>query len=163
MTFKLKFRGLMLFRWILIVWERKVEGFSKITSFHWNYQSGSIPWHTFSVKLVFLLWKWYSQWFEKTWIQCNCAKYQGILNSHCIDGWMTCDFTSCLTVFQSYQDDVWMIMKGCVQWNSVYGWEDFTSNGDRTRSARSVSQRLTNWATGAPTVFIRLQDGAFPL
>ena len=24
-------------------------------------------------------------------------------------------------VFQSYQDDVWMIMKGCVQWNSVYG------------------------------------------
>ena len=28
---------------------------------------------------------------------------------------------SFLTVFQSYQDDVWMIMKGCVQWNSVYG------------------------------------------
>ena len=24
---------------------------------------------------------------------------------------MTCDFTSFLTVFQSYQDDVWMIMK----------------------------------------------------
>ena len=38
-----------------------------------------------------------------------------------IDGWMTCDFTSFLTVFQSYQDDDWMIMKGCVQWNSVYG------------------------------------------
>ena len=38
-----------------------------------------------------------------------------------IDGWMTCNFTSFLTVFQSYQDDVWMIMKGCVQWNSVYG------------------------------------------
>ena len=37
------------------------------------------------------------------------------------DGWMTCDFTSFLTVFQSYQDDVWMVMKGCVQWNSVYG------------------------------------------
>ena len=36
-------------------------------------------------------------------------------------GWMTCDFTSFLTVFQSYQDDVWMIMKGFVQWNSVYG------------------------------------------
>ena len=29
-----------------------------------------------------------------------------------MDGWMTCDFTSFLTVFQSYQDDVWMIMKG---------------------------------------------------
>ena len=37
------------------------------------------------------------------------------------DGWMTCDFTSFLTVFQSYQDDFWMIMKGCVQWNSVNG------------------------------------------
>ena len=40
---------------------------------------------------------------------------------HWMDGWMTCDFTSFLTVFQSYQDDDWMIMKGCVQWNSVYG------------------------------------------
>ena len=38
-----------------------------------------------------------------------------------MDGWMTCDFTSFSTVFQSYQDDVWMIMKGYVQWNSVYG------------------------------------------
>ena len=38
-----------------------------------------------------------------------------------IDGWMACDFTSFSTVFQSYQDDDWMIMKGCVQWNSVYG------------------------------------------
>ena len=36
-----------------------------------------------------------------------------------MDGWMTCDFTSFLTVFQSYQDDVLMMMKGCVQWNSV--------------------------------------------
>ena len=51
----------------------------------------------------------------------NC--YMGIKNvgRSDIDGWMTCDFTSFLTVFQSYQDDVWMIMKGCVQWNSVYG------------------------------------------
>ena len=32
---------------------------------------------------------------------------------------MTCDFTSFLTVFQSYKDDVWMIMKGCVQWSFV--------------------------------------------
>ena len=38
-----------------------------------------------------------------------------------MDGWMTCDFTSFLTVFQLYQDDVGMIMRGCVQWNSVYG------------------------------------------
>ena len=38
-----------------------------------------------------------------------------------IDGWMACDFTSFSTVFQSYQDDVWMIMIGCVQRNSIYG------------------------------------------
>ena len=65
------------------------------------------------------------------------------------DGWMTCDLTSFLTVFQSYQGDVWMIMKGCVQWNSVYGWEDFTSSEDRIWSARSVGQRLTPWLNGA--------------
>ena len=41
-------------------------------------------------------------------------------------------------------------MRGCVQWNSVYEWEDFTSSEDRTRSDRSVGQRLTHWATGAP-------------
>ena len=35
-----------------------------------------------------------------------------------VDGWMTCEFTPFLTVFQSYQDDVGMIRKGCVQWNS---------------------------------------------
>ena len=33
---------------------------------------------------------------------------------------MTCDFTSFSTVFQSYQDDGQMIMKGCVQWNPTY-------------------------------------------
>ena len=38
-----------------------------------------------------------------------------------LDGWMTCVFTSFSTVFQTYQDDVRLIMKGCVQWNSVYG------------------------------------------
>ena len=38
-----------------------------------------------------------------------------------MDGWMTCEFTSFSTVFQSYQNDARLIMKGCVQWNSVYG------------------------------------------
>ena len=41
------------------------------------------------------------------------------------DGWLTCDFTSILTVFQSYQDNVKVIMKGRVQWNLLYGWKDF--------------------------------------
>ena len=30
------------------------------------------------------------------------------------------DFTFFLTVFQSYQDEVWVKMKGCVQFKSVY-------------------------------------------
>ena len=53
---------------------------------------------------------------------------------------MTCDFTSFLTVFPSYQDDVSMIMKGCLQWNSVNGCDDFTSSEDRSRAAISVGQ-----------------------
>ena len=34
-----------------------------------------------------------------------------------MDAWMTGDFTSLSTVFQSYQDEERLIMKGCVQWN----------------------------------------------
>ena len=49
-----------------------------------------------------------------------------------MDGWRTCDFTSFSTVFQSYQDDERLTLKGCVQWNSVYGVEDFALRGDRT-------------------------------
>ena len=41
--------------------------------------------------------------------------------SQMMDGWMICDFTSFSTVFQSYQDDERLVMKGCVQWKSVYG------------------------------------------
>ena len=69
-----------------------------------------------------------------------------------MDGWITCDFTSFSTVFQSYQDDERLIIKGCVQWNSVYCCEDFASNGDRTRSARirekrqkRISKRRPGW------------------
>ena len=36
------------------------------------------------------------------------------------DGWMTCDLMSFSTVFQSYQDNGMLIMKGYVQWNSIY-------------------------------------------
>ena len=35
------------------------------------------------------------------------------------DGWMTCDFTSFSTVFQSYQGIGQMIKEGCVQWNPI--------------------------------------------
>ena len=40
------------------------------------------------------------------------------------DLWMTCNFTSFSTLFQSYQDNGLMIMKGCVQWNPIYDWKD---------------------------------------
>ena len=36
-----------------------------------------------------------------------------------MDGWIICDFLSFSTIFQSYQDDRRMIMKGSVQWNTV--------------------------------------------
>ena len=38
---------------------------------------------------------------------------------------MNCDFISFLTVFQSYQADVRVLMKGCVHCNLVYGRKDF--------------------------------------
>ena len=44
---------------------------------------------------------------------------------------MTCNFTSFSTVFQSYQDNGWMIIKGYVQWNLVYGLEDFATSKAR--------------------------------
>ena len=37
---------------------------------------------------------------------------------------MICDFTSFSPVFQLYQDDDMMIMKGCVRWNPIYSWGD---------------------------------------
>ena len=39
-----------------------------------------------------------------------------------MDGWKDdLRFTAFSTVFQTYQDDEGLIMKGCVQWNPVYG------------------------------------------
>ena len=49
-----------------------------------------------------------------------------------MDEWMTCNFTSFSQVFQSYQDDGGMIFKCYVQWNPVYGLEDFALTGART-------------------------------
>ena len=44
-----------------------------------------------------------------------------------IDGWMTHkSFTSFSTIFQSYEDDRRLIIEGCVQWNTVYDWKDFS-------------------------------------
>ena len=50
-----------------------------------------------------------------------------------MDGWMAYDVTSFLTVFQSYQDDGWMIMKGSVQWNLIYDGKDPCLTGAQTQ------------------------------
>ena len=42
-----------------------------------------------------------------------------------MDGWLTCNFTSFSIVFQSYQDDGWVLMKGSAQWNLLYSQKDF--------------------------------------
>ena len=41
-----------------------------------------------------------------------------------MDGWVIYDFTSFSPVFQLYQDDDMIIMKGCVQWNPIYSRGD---------------------------------------
>ena len=61
---------------------------------------------------------------------------------------MTCDFTSFSTVFRSYQDDERLIMKGCVQWNPVYGEKVSPRAGLELATVRSLGQRLTHGATG---------------
>ena len=44
------------------------------------------------------------------------------------------DLKSFSTVFQSYQDEEGLILKGCMQWNPVYGSEDFASSRARSRN-----------------------------
>ena len=55
------------------------------------------------------------------------------------------DFTSFSTVFQSYQDDGRVIMKGCVQRYpfKVGKISASSGDGDRSRAARSIGHRLT--------------------
>ena len=88
----------------------------------------------------------------------NLLLQEQILNFHsgylqCIrrdmDRWMICDFGSFSTVFQSYQDDERLIMKGCAQRYFVYGWEDYMLSLSVLMTARSAGQSLTHWATGA--------------
>ena len=47
------------------------------------------------------------------------------------DGWIDAlRFKSFSTVFQSYQDDGWVIMKGCVQWK----WLHLKREGEGART-----------------------------
>ena len=47
-----------------------------------------------------------------------------------MDGWMICDFTSCTAVFQPYQNDGRVIMKGYIQERPIYGWIDLLLRRD---------------------------------
>ena len=47
-----------------------------------------------------------------------------------MDGHVICDFTSFSIVFQSYQDDERLTMKGCMEWNPVYDQKEITSQID---------------------------------
>ena len=86
--------------------------------------------HPFYQKVIFLL--TLNQFYILLWIDSKCLSF-----FYLMDGWVTCGFTSFSTVFQSYQDDGKLIMKDCVQWNSVFGGKDFASRGDGTRGSSS--------------------------
>ena len=57
------------------------------------------------------------------------------LTPNYLERWMTCNFTSFSTVFQLYQDNGRMVIKGI-----------------KLRSARSASQNLTHRAFGASVI-----------
>ena len=48
-----------------------------------------------------------------------------IVRDWLMDGWMTWGFTYFSTVFQSYEDNDQVIIKGCMQGNPIYGCKDF--------------------------------------
>ena len=66
-------------------------------------------------------------------------------NHYCqMTGWMTCDFTVFqFTVFQSYQDDGRVIMKGCVP-GTPFTVEISPRAGLKLGTARSAGQHLTH-------------------
>ena len=95
--------------------------------------------HTYSWTVIFSLARNDRNAFQNG---LNLSSYQ--LNGQLVEacrnyqnGWMTCDFMSFSTIFQSYQDDEWMIMKGCVHWNPGYHWKD-----PRTRDCFNIKPAL---------------------
>ena len=49
------------------------------------------------------------------------------------------------TVFQSHQDDCWVIMKDCVQCNLVYGWRDYRL--ERGSKPGQLDQKISSQPT----------------
>ena len=65
-------------------------------------------------------------------------------------GWITYDFTTFSTVFQSFQDDERLIIKGLCNGTPSTVEKNSPQAGLELGTARSASQRLTHRATGAP-------------
>ena len=92
--------------------------------------------------------KQYKSWSDCTlkssliWV-CTVCLY--VLAQY-LDGWLVI-FMSFLTVFKSYQDSGWVIMKGCVQWKPFYNWKD--SHFLWGLNIGSSGQHLTHWAIQA--------------
>lgn len=62
------------------------------------------------------------------------------------DEWETCDFTPLFNSI-SFIAGGWAVdNERLCPMESVYSWDDFDTNGDRTRTAGSVDRRLTTWA-----------------
>ena len=52
-------------------------------------------------------------------------------------------------MFQSYQDNVRVIVKGCVQWNRLYSWEDLHFEWGSNLEPLGRFASLAYWATWA--------------
>ena len=61
-----------------------------------------------------------------------------------MDGWMTCDFTSFSTVFQSYRNDERLIMKAVCNGTPFMVEKILPRAGIELGIARSVGQRLAH-------------------
>ena len=53
-------------------------------------------------------------------------------------------------VFQSFQDNGWVIMNGCVQWNHVYGWKTISPRSGNTRPVLHI---LSYRGSGKPEIY----------
>ena len=63
----------------------------------------------------------------------QCVLAMAKLMVRYMNGWIICDFTSFSSVFEPHQDDGWVIIRDCVQWNPVYDLKDPLLKGARTR------------------------------
>ena len=90
-----------------------------------------------------------------------------------MDGWIDgLRFYVLFNSIQSYQDDVWMMMKGCVQWNlvyAVYGKEgdNIVEKGKVLGFSQSfldnlyeMHERMTSIFTSFSTVFQSYRDNS---